>query len=378
MRKKQISIILKKASILSILIILIFATHISASWSTPTIHIAINSAGTIKLKTATTSLNVSQAVQNNLELTGFGEDYLIAYDDTSFGLSPEIWLEYNGSRLQRYEKWNMKAARLGFRFADCPRLSGVTTSSTYDQEKMDRVIEILYSNGILPILNLHNVNEDMKDYIGSWNWINNWKSVAQHYKGDVRIAAFQIFNEPFAATWANTGPLGSIIDARDLLEICAYLVNEIHAIDPNRVIVFPCFMVVDDFSVYGWPLNWTSFYEDLIDNGMIQDKVIFDIVHPYYFEIKEYDMGYTPLEKVAWYSDNFVIPAVNLFGANKCWVGETFAWYPADHGDQVQFLTGMIDVFVEYNVDFQILSYFSKCAEAQAWQEEGLAASTYL
>ena len=211
--------------------------------------------------------------------------------------------------------------------------------------------------------------------MGSWNWVNNWKNVAKHYKGDERIGAFQIFNEPFEETWATSGPVGAIIDERKLLEACAYLVNEIHSIDSSRIIVFPTFMLTA--GVYGWPLNWTSFYDDLLANGMIQDEVIFDIVHPYYFEISEYDLGLTPSQKVAWYRDNFVIPAVNLLGVNKCWVGETFAWYPATHDKQVQYLTEMINVFVEYGVDFQILSYFSKSPEARQWQDEALAASIY-
>ena len=165
MRKTQIHITLRKAPILLILMILTLATHVSVSWSTPTIHIAINSAGAIKIQAIPTNSTTSEADQETLELTGFGEDYLIAYDDISFGLTPETWLEYNGSRFQHYEKWNMKAARLGFRFEDCPKQNGVTTSSTYNQEKMDRVIEILFSNGIMSILNLHNVNGDMKDRI---------------------------------------------------------------------------------------------------------------------------------------------------------------------------------------------------------------------
>ena len=78
-----------------------------------------------------------------------------------------------------------------------------------------------------------------------------------------------------------------------------------------------------------------------------------------------------------WHRDKYVVPAVNVFGAGKCWVGETFAWYPANHDLQIQFLTGMINVFVEYDVDFQILSYFSKCAEARAWQVEGLSLSNF-
>lgn len=377
MRKKQSVIKLKKASIFSMLMILAFVTHISVSWSTPTIAIAISSAGTIKTQTVLTSSTPNQAVQNNLELTGFGEDYLIAYDDISFGLTPETWLEYGGSRLLQYEKWNMKAARLGFRFFDCPRLSGVITSSTYDQEKMDRVVEIFHSHRIMPILNLHNVNGDMKGYLGSWNWVNNWKAIAQHYKGDTRIAAFQIFNEPFAETWATDGPYGGITDARDLLEVSAHLINEIHSIDPDRVVIFPCFQVVDDTSSYSWPLNWTLFHNDLMAAGMIQDRVIFDIMHPYYFEIPEYDMDYTPSQKVAWYRDNYLLPAVNFLGANKCWVGETFAWYPATHDWQIEFLTEMIDSLADQNVDFQILSYFSKSTEARSWQDEGLEASIY-
>ena len=298
------------------------------------------------------------------DLIGLGDDYLIYYSDHSPNVWDKDWIR------SRFTQYNVKSVRLGFLFPDAPSAGTTGYGSLYTYDKMNAVLDILSASGVKGIPLLQNNGVSCKNYVGSWAWVNNWLSVTEQFKGDSRIAAFSIFGEPahddYYNTWATDGPVGAITSRYKLQEAFAYLINEIHEIDPDRLVIYP----MGTFS-YTNPQDW---YNDIQSVGMTNEpNVIFDIVHPYFFE-NGWDMGLTPAQKAQWYENTWVKPAVNLFGADRCWCGETFAW-SLTHDLQVQFLTEMINVFVKYDMGFQVWAYWS--SPKQSWQSEAIQSSNY-
>ena len=322
---------------------------------------------------------INPSTSDSFALSIIGDDYLLYTNE-----DPEkVWLTddiYSFAKIEKFTKWNCSAARLAFVFPNSPTgPDGKYTHSVYYPEKMNSVLDILGSVGVKGILCDFNVQDDLYDYYGSWNWVNNWKAIALEFKGDNRVAAFQLANEPYQITWASEGPLGRINTRQKFMQVYGYLIDKIREIDPTRKIVYPTW--------FGMGLGYTTmqeWYNELQIYGILnKENIVYDILHPYYTE-NEYDMGMTPSEKVAWFKNNYIVPAVELFGSQNVWIGETFAWVgktplPGDqhlstHDKQVQFLTEIINLCLDYNVNLQVWSYFGK----QSWQDEALEASRYL
>lgn len=297
-------------------------------------------------------------------LTGFGDDYCMYYDDGPASRWGQSWV---GSALSTYEA---KSIRLGFHFDDASAEGN--SGSVYDQTKMSDVLDYLDAWGVSGILLLQNNGESCEGYCGSWDWYYQWLNVTTDFYGDNRIAAFSIFGEPAHEsggydTWATSGPVGAITTRYKLQEAFAYLIDAIHNIDPDRVVIYP----LGSFS-YTNVGDWAS---DISSVGMLNEpNVIFDVVHPYFFE-NEWDMGLNPTQKAGWYESNWVAPSVSAFSASKCYCGETFCWGGKTHTYQVTFLTEMINVFVDYQVGFTVWAYFSSDA---SWDNEAIVASDYL
>jgi hypothetical protein len=196
---------------------------------------------------------------------------------------------------------------------DGASIGGTPTSSVYTNSKMDAVLSLLSTVGVKGILLLQN-NCPWPGYLRSSTWVNDWLSVAQHYKGDSRVAA--------------------------------------------STITYPtCWVIGFNYnSVSDW-YNELKTY-DILSKG----NIIFDVLHPYYFDIPSYDNYMTPVQKADWYRDNYLLPAINLFGAQNCWIGETFGW-PAFQGgnynNQLAFELEMIKALVDNRVGFQMWCYFT-------------------
>lgn len=312
------------------------------------------------------NFNAVFAADHAWYLSGLGDDYTMYYSDHPASVWDQSWV---ASRMETYE---VKSVRLGFLFDDCPGAGTPGYGSIYNQTKMDEVLDIMDGYNVKSILLLQNNGVSCANYAGSWDWYYNWLNVTTDFLDDDRIAAFSIFGEPakddYYNTWATDGPVGAITTRLKLQEAFAYLINAIHAIDPDRVVIYP----LGSFQ-YTTVASWVT---DITAVGMLNNpNVIFDIVHPYYFE-NAWDMGLTPTQKVAWYRDTWVIPGVAAFGASRSYCGETFAWGSLTYSYQVQFLTEMINVFVEYEMGFTVWAYFS--SPNQSWQNDAILASNYL
>jgi hypothetical protein len=334
------------------------AIQVSLASSQTEVETTISSSGLIVYNTAPPEQpEQPEPSVGSLPNSIIGEDYLLYYNNGS----PEVWLQ--SGTLDHFTNWECNTMRLGFAFSDAYPAPFEHAHSDYVESKMDRVIEIFDTIGVKVILDNHNVG-DHHDYLGSQAWIENWKAIAQHYKGDQRIAGFNIFNEPAKYTWHE-----SVTTKEEFLQACADLIDDIRAIDPTRTIYFP---TCDGMSIgYDDP---TTTYNAMANLGIwAKGNIIMDILHPYYFE-NEWDMDLTPEEKVDWYVTNKIEPWVNLIGAEKCWIGETFAWTGKTKDLQVQYLTAMINECINYDVGLQVWSFFGK----RSWCTEALEASSYL
>ena len=141
----------------------------------------------------------------------------------------------------------------------------------------------------------------------------------------------------------------------------------IREVDPSRVIFFPTFCMYKDYSetsmtVQLWYDMLKQAGQELNYDILNDDKVIFDLVHPYYFQNEldggdNWDFGLMPSEKVTWYDDKYFKPAVALFGANRLWVGETYAHEEKTEDLQVEWLKGITTLCKDYGIGFQILCF---------------------
>jgi hypothetical protein len=164
--------------------------------------------------------------QSEVMWRGAGGSYLFHAGDHY----QEAWL----SHLPEIQAMKLNTIRLAFAFTDSnynPEY-GAPSSDILDFAKMDWVLDFLDENGIKGILDLHNWYDMFGDF-GSEKLINNWRSVAAHYRGDPRVAAYELFNEPSTATWAS-----SISSKMDAASFYANLTDAIREVDPEHIVIW--------------------------------------------------------------------------------------------------------------------------------------------
>jgi hypothetical protein len=282
---------------------------------------------------------------------------------------------WTSSRLSKFTQYNCGAARLGFLFSDCGGYAG--SHSNYDKTKMSQVLDLLGSVGVKGILDLHNTQE-CQGYFGSQAMVNDWVQVAKDFKGDSRVAAFNVFNEPNSGTWASSGPVGAINSGLQAQKFLAYLINQIRAVDPNRVIMYPTFCWMD-FSTYNGleqASERTNFKNDLVTAGVWgMSNIVYDVLHPYLWEeYPQQDVSTDPVVCADYWITNVLVPMATLLGGSQyVWIGETYPWssseicpYTGQHftdSKQIAFVTELINQCAAHQVGFQLWCYFTRQAD---------------
>lgn len=191
---------------------------------------------------------------------GVGGSYLFHAGDRY----KEAWQKH----LPEIQTMELNTVRLAFAFGDSginPDY-GVPSADILDFEKMDWVLDFLDQHGIKGILDLHNW-KDMRGDFGSQMLVDNWRTVAQHYRGDPRVAAYELFNEPFGSTWAP-----SIKSQMDVARFYGELTDAIREADSEHIVIWqsqsyipPLEGIVDMlrpntvFTFHGW---WTTRKEE--------------------------------------------------------------------------------------------------------------------
>jgi len=160
---------------------------------------------------------------------GIGEDWSQDVEPaTDIDLVLSKWI----TLLDRAEKWKFNTVRLAFRFPESPSTPD-TVVSTINYETLDSLLGLLDSRHLKAIIDLHNYR-DMYGWLGSSEWINCWVGLAQKYKLDNRIIAYELFNEPFESCWDS-----SVVDYTGVLRVLAECVDAIRATGDNHTIVYP-------------------------------------------------------------------------------------------------------------------------------------------
>jgi hypothetical protein len=293
-----------------------------------------------------------------LPWTGLGADYLLYYNNqdvtvwtqTEF-MRDGVWY-YGHVDLVNYWKPLFHIAKLGFTF---PYENQIC--SYYDYRKMNDVVDLFFERGTRVIPALY-PRWDSEAYVGSEKLAQDWITFTYDFLDDDRIAAFNIFGEPVGQSGEKATDLRQWHpemqeDRNSVLQYFVDLINSIHNIDPNRVVIFPF------LGLSYW--NQHELISDLEGTGMLENpNVIFDIIHPYYFQRSEWNEG-TPAQKVTMYENQFILPWINRLPSNRLWCGETFCFsapvsetHYADpiRSLQIDFMKNMINVFVEYKIGF--------------------------
>lgn len=133
-----------------------------------------------------------------------------------------------------YESWKFNTVRLGFIFPDSPYREDRFTLPL-DYEKLDQLLDYLYSNGLLAILDCHNTG-DLFGYFGGPEWMNDWINLVARFKNDKRIAAWELANEP-SKKWGTWHP--SITTYYEFLQAFANCVDSIRALGDTHPVIYP-------------------------------------------------------------------------------------------------------------------------------------------
>jgi hypothetical protein len=268
-----------------------------------------------------------------MNLTGIGGDYLVNYSSGD----PSAW-EPLIPLLAQWQSLGYSTSRLGFVFP------GLTGMSVLDYTKFDAVLTYFASIGVQVIPVLQNNTDDVSAFVANPNFISDWLQFVTYYKGDTRIAAVEIFGEPNSDTSYYAG------SSLKLQQLFKSLIDQIHAIDPTRLIIYPTGNVN-----YPDALTWIA---DLRTTGIINDQlVVFDIIHPYLFESSNDTPpppNNTPTQIVQYNLNTWMLPCIAAFGPNRCFCGETYANPNLTQSLQVQFLTEQINSFIANGVQFDI------------------------
>ena len=310
-----------------------------------------------------TSTPASSSTGNSLPLSCLGDDYLTW---SNWNGDPSAW----DSQLHWFTTYHCTGARLSFSFADD---SGTNKDSTYSWAKMDSVLTKLSSVGVKAVI-CDFAGSDSHFY-GSQAWVNDWTQVASDFKGDSRIAAFEIANEPYTnylASNANT--------MHNFNVACFDVISQIRSVDSVRAIMMPI-----EFNIFTNDIN--AFYNDLVSTGITGlGNIKYDVLHPYYFQDPHMDGYDNPGDCADGFYHNLLLPQISKFGVTNCWAGETFCWPRGPNGgwngqinisyaDQQTFERRMINYLVDAGVGFQMWCFITS-SDKQA-QIDALNGSGY-
>ncbi len=360
---------LKKDMLSVFFIFLLLFSIIQSTMATFQSNTTILSSGAISYSSLSPTLNGVNASPWGI----IGDDYLLSFSRNN----PSPSIQWTSDKLAVFAQYNCGAARLGMIFSDCGGYLG--SHSNYDKTRMSQVLDLLSSVGVKGVLDLHNTQE-CHGYFGSQAMVNQWVQVATDFKGDTRIASFNVFNEPNSGTWATSGPgySGAMNSGAKAQQFLAYLIDAIRAVDPTRTIMYPCFSWMD-FPTYNGltqASERTAFMNDITNAGILnKGNIVYDVAHPYLWEsYPGQDVSTNPVVCADFWMTDLISPMASLLGGSQyVWVGETYPWsseekcpFTGNHytdSKQIAYITEFINQCVSHQVGFQLWCYWSRQAD---------------
>lgn len=149
--------------------------------------------------------------------------------------------------LPEIQAMDLNTIRLAFAFSDSginPEY-GTPSADILDYEKLNWVLGFLDHYGVKAILDCCNW-KDMAGDFGSQKLIDDWVALARRYRGDNRIAAYELFNEPEPDTWD-----ASVTSRTDVIKAYANLTDMVRAVDPEHIVIWQSF----GYLAYTWDID---------------------------------------------------------------------------------------------------------------------------
>jgi hypothetical protein len=320
------------------------------------------------------NLNPADAATSVIPYTGVSTDYCLYYDNSAMSVWTASTFTYNGvtynGHIDLLNLWKPQftVSKMGFTFPNAPR-----RCSYYDAGKWETLLQLCTARGVKVIAQLF-PNFNSLGYCGSSQLTTDWLNFVDHWKGDSRIAAVGLYEEPTSEEKNNNGNVNDwnsalktngVYDRKLLAKYFVTLTHQIHSHDSSRVVIFP-WLGLSYYDQNELFADFETIRQETGINILTEPNTVFDIVHPYLFDSTAgSDLGMDPASKASKYESQFVIPWNNKVGSAKIHCGETFmftspcyetGYVQPDMTRQGKFLTAIINVFVKYRMGFQLLT----------------------
>lgn len=222
---------------------------------------------------------------------------------------------------------DLNTIRLAFAFADSsPNPDcGTPSADIMDFDKLDWVLRFLGQHGVKAILDLHNWI-DMEGDFGSQKVIDDWVKVAARYRGESRIVAYELFNEPAWSTYDKTW----MANKTDAIRAYAQLTDAIRQVDPEHIVIWT--------SSNFLPAEFPEGFEEYVRQNVVYS------VHRWYHDYStsdklEFEL-WTP-EQLSYMSVGYLVEMRERLNA-PFWLGEFGSHYPMNESNPEYLLTEQI------------------------------------
>ncbi len=234
---------------------------------------------------------------------GAGGSYLFHTDDyiTAWSL-----------HLSEIQKMGLDTVRLAFRFPNSsPGEDGYIAADTLDYTKLNEVLGWLDKHNIKAILCCMNYRDMVGDF-GSQKLTDNWVTLAGHYRGDSRIVAYELFNEPSPDTW----DVSWMRSRENVTKAYADLTDTVRAVDPEHIAIWQSFA----YLAYYWDIE--KFAETL--QPYLRPNLVFT-VHSWLHKESSFDI-WNP-EQMSYISVEYLVKARERLNV-PFWLGEFGSYSP--------------------------------------------------
>lgn len=222
-------------SLVGVVAVSFFATIILFLGVYPPMLVSVESASLRNTGTVNgeSSLNKMQYVYGDRIFDGNGSEVVWRGAGGSYLFHSNYYILAWEKHLPEIKAMGLNTVRLAFRFPDSnPGENGFVDSDTLDYGKLEEVLAWLDMHGLKAILDCHNY-KDMYGDFGSQKLIDDWVALAEHFKDDARIVAYELFNEPGSVTWASW-----LRSKEDVVKAYANLTDAVRAVDPDRIVIW--------------------------------------------------------------------------------------------------------------------------------------------